>query len=263
MKGVILLSILLIINQTVFSQIISVDKLDTLSYTHKAKWEGNISEGLEVDKQNTTLWDATNSADFSLTKWKNLFIFSGSERFTFSGPQDFLNTGYLHIRWRPHYKGIVHTESYTQYQWDDKVGMKYRCVAGENIRYSFVRKHNWELVFGTGLLYETEKWDYEGVDTNTVHIKGPPVYVQHIKSSSYLKWEGSVSSTTTLSTVLFYQGSFNDYFQPRISTTITLDAAINSHLSFGFKFYGMYDSKPIVPITNFYWSFSNSFTYKL
>ena len=129
--------------------------------------------------------------------------------------------------------------------------------------YHFIHKKTWDMVFGTGLLYENEKWDYEGVDTNKVQIQGPPVYVQKFKSSSYLKWEGSISSTTTLSTTVFYQGTFDHYLQPRVSTTISLDAAVSKHVSFGFKIYGMYDSKPIVPITNFYWSFSNSFSFKI
>ena len=262
-RKLILIAFIFLIRTYANSQIISIDKTDTLSYNHKAKWEGNISEGIEIDKQNTTLFDATNTADFSVSKWKNLFIFSGSERFTFSGPQDFLNTGYLHVRWRNKYKNKVHAEAYAQYQWDDKIGMKYRCVGGSNIRYNIRHKAKSDLVIGTGLLYESEKWDYEGVDTNKIHTTGPAIYVQKVKSSSYIKWEGSLSSTCNLSTALFYQGTFNNYFQPRISGTINLDAAISSHVGFGFKFYCMYDSNPIVPITNVYWSFSNSFTYKL
>ena len=262
-RKLLLTTIIYLLHSNVNSQIISIDKTDTLSYSHKAKWEGNISEGIEIDKQNTTLFDASNSADFSVSKWKNLFIFSGSERFTFTSSQDFLNTGYLHLRWRYKYKNKVHTEAYAQYQWDDKIGMKYRCVGGGNIRYNILHKTKSDLVIGTGLLFESEKWNYDGIDTNKIHITGPAIYVEKVKSSSYIKWEGSLSSTTNLSTAMFYQGSFDNYFQPRISGTINLDAAISSHLGFGFKIYCMYDSNPIVPITNFYWSFSNSFTYKL
>ena len=261
-KLILLLSIFGSFN-VVNAQIISIDKTDTLTYIHKAKWEGNFSEGIEIDKQNTTLFDATNSADLSVSKWKNLFIFSGSERFTFSGPQDFLNTGYLHLRWRYSYKNNIHPEYFAQYQWDDKIGMKYRFVTGSNIRFSLIHHDKSNLVFGTGLLFENEKWDYEGVDTNVVKTTGPLIYVQKVKSNTYLKWEGSLSATTNLSTAIFYQGGFDQYFQPRISGTISLDAAINAHFGFGFKIYCMYDSQPIVPITHTYWSFSNSFNYKL
>ena len=263
MKKILPIVVILCFQLTVNCQIISIDKTDTLSYNHKAKWDGNISEGIEIDKQNTTLFDATNTADFSVSKWKNLFIFSGSERFTFTSAQDFLNTGYLHVRWRYKYKNKLHAEAYSQYQWDDKIGMKYRIVGGGNIRYNLLHKTKSDLVIGTGLLYESEGWNYEGVDTSKIHISGPAIYVHRLKSNTYLKWEGSLSSTVNLTTALFYQGSFDNYFQPRLSGTINLDAAINTHLSFGFKFYCMYDANPVVPITNTYWSFSNNFTYKL
>ncbi len=262
-RNLFLFAIIILICNTVNGQIISIDKTDTLTYNHKAKWDGNISEGIEIDKQNTTLFDATNTADFSVSKWKNLFIFSGSERFTFTSEQDFLNTGYLHLRWRYNYRNKIHTEAYVQYQWDDKIGLKYRNVGGGNVRYNFLHRSKYDMVFGTGILYESEKWNYEGVDTNKIHVTGPPIFVNRIKSNSYIKWEGSLSSTVNLSTALFYQGSFDNYLQPRLSGTVSMDAAINTHLAFGFKFYCMYDSNPVVPITNVYWSFSNSFTYKL
>ncbi|MES1181828.1 MAG: hypothetical protein ABUL44_03445 [Flavobacterium sp.] len=34
-----------------FSQIINIDKIDTNGYVKKATWNGNVSLGLEVDKQ--------------------------------------------------------------------------------------------------------------------------------------------------------------------------------------------------------------------
>ena len=263
MKRLLLPALLLIISTGAFCQIINIDKVDTNAYIHKAKWDGNFSEGLEVDKQNSTLFDATNTADFSMSKWKNLFIFSGSERFTFSGPQDFLNTGYVHFRWRYNYKKALHPEVYTQYQWDDKIGMKYRYVSGANMRYNLWNKKKWDFVIGTGVLYEAEGWDYQGVDTNKIKTTGPDVYVNKVKSNNYIKLEGNISSTTTLATAVFYQAGFDDFSHPRIANSISLDAAIGIHFSFGFKYYSMYDANPVVPITHYYYSFSNSITYKL
>src|SRR5882724_11234539 len=82
------------------AQIINIDKTDTSDYIKKAVWNGNIALGLEVDKQKTTLADASNFVDISLQKYKELFVFSASNRFTYAGAQDFLNTGYIHLRWR-------------------------------------------------------------------------------------------------------------------------------------------------------------------
>jgi len=56
------------------AQIMNIDKIDTLPYTNKAKWDGNIATGLEIDKQNSTLYDASNFLDLSLQK-KNVCTF--------------------------------------------------------------------------------------------------------------------------------------------------------------------------------------------
>ncbi len=79
---------LLFITTLCKAQILNIDKLDTLPYSNKARFEGNISAGLEIDKQNSTLYDASNFLDATLQKRKLLHIFSASNRFTYNGPQE-------------------------------------------------------------------------------------------------------------------------------------------------------------------------------
>jgi hypothetical protein len=112
------------------AQILNIDKTDTSAYTNKAVWKGNIALGLEVDKQKTTLFDASNFLDVLMQKNKALVILSASDRFTYNGPQDFLNEGFFHLRWRQLYKNTVQPETYTQYQWDDKRGLVRRFCIG-------------------------------------------------------------------------------------------------------------------------------------
>lgn len=92
------------------AQIINIDKTDTSAYIKKAIWKGNIAAGSEIDKQRTTLFDVSNFADVSLQQYKDLFIPSASNRFTYNGSQDFLNAGYAHLRWRHNYKATWHPE---------------------------------------------------------------------------------------------------------------------------------------------------------
>ena len=80
------------------SQILNIDKTDTNAYSPKAGYNFNLSMGLEIDKQKTTLYDATNTAAFSMQKNKELLIVAGSYRFTYNGPEDILNAGYIHLR---------------------------------------------------------------------------------------------------------------------------------------------------------------------
>src|SRR5258705_12692023 len=105
------LLLLLLFAAAANAQIINIDKTDTAAYVKKAVWNGNISLGGEVDKQKSTLFDASNFLDVSLQKYKELYILSGSERFTYNGSNSFLDKGYIHLRWRHNYKEQLHPES--------------------------------------------------------------------------------------------------------------------------------------------------------
>ncbi len=247
---------------TLSAQILSIDKIDTTAYIKKAKWEGNISAGLEIDKQQQTLYDATNGLDISLQKMKELLILSCGERFTYNGPQDFLNSGYLHLRWRHSYKEQLHPESYVQYQWDSKRGLRHRFVTGENLRYNFWHLRMWEMTFATGLMYENETWNYDGVDSSKIPTVHPDVQTSVFKSNSYIKLEGKLSENAAIAIAFFWQAKFDDFFQPRTATNISLDVNISKHFSLGLKFASIYDFKPVVPIANFYYNLSNNLVYK-
>jgi hypothetical protein len=244
------------------AQIINIDKTDTTAYQKKAIWNGNIALGLEVDKEKSTLFDGSNFVDVSLQKYKELFVFSSSDRFTYDGSTSFLNTGYAHLRWRHDYKAQLHTESFIQFQWDDNRGMEHRYVFGGNLRYNFWHRQEWEMTFATGLFYEDELWNYSAVDSAKIPPGAIDKTSRKIRSNSYMKWEGSPSKISNISVIIFYQAPFTDFFCPRISLNINFNVDVSKHFSLGILYSGLYDAKPVVPIFNFYYSFANSLTYK-
>ena len=244
------------------AQIINIDVTDTSDYIRKARWNGNFAAGLEVDKQKTTLFDASNFFDASLQKYHELVILSASNRFTYNGPQDFLNQGFVHLRERHYYKNPLHAETYVQYQWDAKIGMLSRFIAGANARYTMWHKHNWEITFATGLITEHEHWNYVAVDSSKIPPGAKQVNSDKFKSNSYIKWEGKISAEAVISVVVFYQAAFNSFFTPRIASRVKFDIDISKHFTFNISFSGLYDAKPVVPIFKFYYSLSNAIVYK-
>ncbi|MDP4262246.1 MAG: DUF481 domain-containing protein [Bacteroidota bacterium] len=246
-----------------YAQIINIDKTDTSAYQKKSQWNASFSIGLELDKQNTTLLDMSNFADASLQHYHELFILSASNRITSNGDKSFLNTGYVHLRWRHNYKNRLHPESYVQYQWDEQRGMLHRFVTGANIRYSPWHKDKWNMTFATGIMYENEAWDYAAVDSAKIPANPVTLNTSVIKSNNYVKWESQVSANSTISIILFYQALYTHFFQPRVSTFISYDATVSRHFSLGLKYTALYDVKPIVPLPNFYYSLSTNLAYKL
>jgi len=55
------------------AQIINIDKADTADYQQKTKVNVNFNTGLEIDKQKSTLYDATNTAEAMFQKTGNCF----------------------------------------------------------------------------------------------------------------------------------------------------------------------------------------------
>lgn len=244
------------------AQIINIDKIDTTAYQKKAIWNGILASGLEVDKEKSTLFDGTSNMDVSLQKYKELLIFSAADRFTYDGQTSFLNTGFVHIRWRHDYKAQLHTESFIQYQWDANRGMRHRYLGGVNLRYNFWHRQEWEMTFATGLFYEHELWDYTAVDADKIPPDPTPVLSKKVRSNSYMKWEGAPGKTSNISIIIFYQAPVNDYFNPRISMNVNFSVDVSRHFSLGLTYAGLYDSKPVVPIPRFYYSLANSLAYK-
>ena len=247
------------------AQIISIDKIDTTGYKSKALFNLAFGSGLEVDKQKTTVYDATNTLDMSLQKSKELLLLSSGFRFTYNGPDDILNTGFIHLRYRHNYKNKVHPECYAQYQWDNKRGILYRSLAGSNIRWNNYVHPRFNIVLATGVMYEQEQWNYTAVyDSTLIPHNAPSVQTQYIKSNSYIKFEIKVSDNSDFFFTTFLQTRPDRFFiYPRIANVIKWDVNITKHVGIEFNFNSIYDTHPVVPIAPFYFSFSEAITFKI
>jgi hypothetical protein len=241
------------------SQILNIDKTDTNAYSPKAGYNFNLSMGLEIDKQKTTLYDATNTAAFSMQKNKELLIVAGSYRFTYNGPEDILNAGYIHLRLRHHYRDKFQPEPFFQYQWDNKRGMEMRVLGGANVRYNFFKGDKFDCNAGLGLFYEAERWDYVGVDSVKVPPNPEPVESNLWKVNSYFRFDWKLSGNSDIVFNVFFQ-TRPDHFEPRIAPHLQWTINAGKHFGFAVIYGALYDSHPVVPIPKFYYTLSNSIT---
>lgn len=245
-----------------FSQILNIDKSDTADYVSKSKTTFNLSSGLEVDKQQITLWDATNTAEMMWQKKKELLIGAASYRFTYNGPDDILNAGFIHLRYRHNYKNKYQPETFVQYQWDNKRGLAYRALGGLNIRYNFWKGDRWDINAGLGLMYEEEQWNYAAVDSNKIPANATPITNRLIKLNSYVRLDWKTSENSDIAINIFLQTK-PGIFKPRIAPHIQWNINAGKHIGFSVSFSGIYDEAPVVPIHRFYYSMSNSFVFKI
>lgn len=258
----IIVLILLLLPAFLKAQIINIDKSDTLNYADKARNSFNFSTGLEVDKQQITLWDATNTAEWMHQQKKDLLLAAASYRFTYNGPDDILNAGYIHLRYRHNYKNKYQPETFVQYQWDNKRGLKYRALGGINLRYNFWKGDSWDFNAGIGLMYEEEKWNYDAVDSTKLPADTRPITNRFIKLNSYVRLDWKASDNSDVAFNIFLQ-TRPDRFLPRIAPHLQWNINAGKHVGFSVSFSGIYDQSPVVPIHKFYYSLSNSILVKI
>lgn len=245
----------------VSSQILNIDKSDTCDYSSKAKFNLNLTSGLEVDKQKTTVYDATNTLEAMWQKSRNLLIAAASYRFTYNGPDDILNAGFLHLRYRYNYKNLIQPEPFIQYQWDSKRGIRHRFVTGMNARYNVFKGSAWDFNAGLGVMYENELWGYDAVNAALIPVNAGLVSNQSVKANSYLRFDVKANEISLISFSTFFQNSFRT-FSPRIAPHVQWDLNAGKHLAYSISLSGMYDTHPVVPIDKFYYSLSNNLVLK-
>jgi hypothetical protein len=210
------MSFILLMSLSVRGQILNIDKTDTADYVRQTKTSFNLNAGLEIDQQKQTLYDATNTAGMLLQHYKELLIMAASYRFTYNGPDDILNAGYIHLRFRHNYKNRIQAEPFVQYQWDNKRGIRHRALGGINARYNFWKGDHFDLNCGVGPMYEMEKWDYTGVDSLKIPSNAQPVVNRLFKINSYVRLDWKISANSDLTFNVFVQ-TRPDRFQPRIA----------------------------------------------
>jgi len=238
------------------AQILNIDKTDTTDYKHEAIVTFNLNSGLEIDRQKNTLVDATNTAEVMWQQNKELFILAGSYRFTYNGPDDILNAGYIHLRYRHAYKNKIQPEPFVQYQWDNKRGIEYRALAGANIRYNITKGQRIDFNCGLGLMYETEKWDFIAVDSSKIPADATPVIKKLVKLNSYIRFNWKPNDNNDITCNIFLQ-TRPDRFKPRIAPHAQWNIKVGKHVDFSIAFTALYDTAPVVPIEKFYFSLSN------
>lgn len=241
-------------------QILNIDKTDTADYAKKPHLNLDIASGLEIDKQKATLYDATNTVESMLQANRELVIMAASYRFTYNGPDDILNAGYIHLRYRHNYKATLQAEPFAQYQWDNKRGIEHRALAGMNLRYNCWQGEKFDLNGGLGLMFEDEKWDYAAVDSTKIPVNAFPVTRHLWKINSYIRLDWKPSENSDLTFNLFLQ-TRPDRFQPRIAPHAQYTVKAGKHLGIQIAYTGLYDTRPVVPIEEFYYSLSNSVSY--
>lgn len=240
-----------------FSQILNADAFGKRKQMGKAL-QGEIELGLDLDKEQEIILDFNNATDISYYFNNNLIILADHFELLKSGSQSFLNSGFVHLRFRRIAGEKIGPEFFLQYQWDAVRGLDNRALSGSNLRYRVKQDSLTAIYFGLGMMFEFERWSFAAVPVNKRPADTAAVDFQRVKLNSYLSISQQVTPDFFINFISYFQTKPDeDVLLPRISVSTELSFQISRRLSFNVGYSSFYDARPSVPIDKFYFSMGN------
>lgn len=247
------------------AQILTIDKVsNVIDTTQNKKLFTFLTFGISFIQEEVGILDLKTSADLFYFFKKDVLYSITQYTLSATDKVNYVNTGYSHLRYRMNNESVISPEFFVQYQWDEVRGMKNRALGGSNLRFTLLNDSLISIFAGLGLMYEYEVWDYRGVPSEKVPENATDEHINSLKLNSYLKINKQFDDYINLIFITYLQARpDNNIVYPRISPSLRLDIKVYKKVSFSFNFNSIYDFKPIVPIRNFYYSFSNTITLKI
>ena len=259
MKHFFLLSILLCMGQTVFAQILNVEK-SRLKGDSSNYFLGNIGVDLNVNNrsvndagQTTTFIGLTANSNTGYISQYHSYLLLGQLQYNAITDQPINSTGYGHFRinWLREHK--LSYETFTQVQYDQGRGMDLRWLGGGGIRLRVHDDENTSLYIGIGGMYEREIWE---VPLTEDAIRTTNIW----KSTNYVASRVKVNENIDFNIIAYYQTGYDfasDFFRHRVSADANIIVKVTNRLSFRTSFNATYENRPVVPIAKFVYSLTN------
>lgn len=213
---------------------------------------------ISSDKQKNNLLDISGNLEFNrIFKNKYVLISLFRSDAVFNGDQMIQNEGMCHLRYRDNDHRKLSTEFYAQYQWNGAWGMIFRNLYGSNLRIKVLEKEHGDLYGGIGGFYELERWNWKGVKTELIPLQAEDINREMWRMNTYLKASAKISKNMDVSATSFIQFPLNEqFFQPRWYMETNLFFSASNNLSFVLHWDHIRDLNRVVPIDNFFYTFS-------
>lgn len=255
------LLIFLLSGITGFGQILNIEKVRLDSLDKSNPFRISFESKFNLYNRSGAADDQAKFVSFSndlnavLAPGKTSYVVLGNLAYTENNGGTILNNGYLHLRTNFNYQKTWSQEVYGQIQYDNFRGLTQRYLLGGGVRWKAIRVKKFDLILGSGPMYETEDWKIpESEDIEDVAF---------LKLSTYFIVRWDIAENVNFNTIFYYQVGYDqgiDAARNRISSTTNFNFKISKHLAFTTTISMAYEDKPIIPITRFIYGVENGLT---
>lgn len=254
--------IFLLTHVNISAQVLNIDREKREDSVLK-NWDLAIGLSLSSDKQKRNLLESNTNVEFVRNLPSRFFLASVIRNdLEYNGPTQIQNEGLIHFRYRDRDTRKFSPEFFVQSFWNGQWGLEHRHSAGGLFRARFIEKKGLDLYAGLGMLHEWERWNWSGVRTELQPVISSKVTQARWRINQYFKLSARAGEWVDFSAISYMQPDFragdilsrwymdaNAYFKAgeRVSLVLHWDHIL--------------DSRPAVPIEDFFYGFSIGIQY--
>ena len=243
-KSLLFCLICLLFSQALISQIVNIE--DKRTQLDTQKWQGQFNVNSKFTQNAKSVFAVSSLLRVDKTGVKDKWLFLANYNFVRAGQENFIDDGFMHIRYGKDFKPRWQWEVFGQIQYNERLQITLRGLLGTGARIQLLEKEKTSITTGLLYMYEYNELDAE-IGTRRDH-----------RISSYLTIRFKPKENFSFSSTSYYQPLLNNFGQSRLSTINTLVVKATKHLSFTSSFSLTYDaqlSKDVegVPPTTYQW----------
>jgi len=214
------------------AQIVNIENERLLE--KKQGWMGSADIGFSFIMNTKQLLQLSDKVKLGYRKNKAYFLALADHAFVKSEGEDFVNSGFQHLRFDYALgdSSRFEWEFFQQGQFNKIQKIDLRLLLGTCLRLNIVGVKNYDLHFGTGVMGEYEELTELGVSRDLL-------------STSYLSFDGQFTPTFGLNSITYFQPKFIDFGNYRLSNETSLRFKINKYFSLKIVYNLIHDSRNI------------------
>ncbi len=233
-----------------FSQIVNVEK----KRKQTKGFQSTIGINFNIKETGKRIFELKNNVDLQYSHKTHTVIFLNNISILSVDKGSLINSGFQHLRYNYTIKdsSFLTIEAFGQHQYNEQKLLKKRIIAGGGPRFRVLQNDKITWYFAPLAMYEYEQLSD---DINTE--------VKLLRLDSYTNFSYLISKNISFNMIAYYQPSFSDFNDYRVSGESGLRFNINKHLVFAINYALDYDNEPPVNVQNTFWYYKNSLVIKL
>ncbi len=194
-------------------------------------WHETAFAGIRWTKNNNTVFSVNGGMQLEFRYKERSFLSISKVSYIKAGGKNYVNDGFQHLRYNKRVKPWLTYEAFAQIQYNEKLLLRLRALAGTGYRFRLFEKGKKRIHFGTAYMFE-----YDEESVNDITRK------DH-RWSNYLSIRLPIEGGAKFVSTTYYQPLFNNFGDFRLSSQSTVIFTLLKNLKFNATFSIIYDSK--------------------